>query len=408
MAATDEKENGETVSAPAASGLCPGAAGRSFQVLLVEGTTMRRGAVLGVGLMLLCWTGPARSADGPAAKDKPEPMAKALGAAREKGLDWLTKNQGKDGSWGKTYTTAVTSFACLAYLSASDEPYAGERGQALVKGLQFLLASQKDGTFAPQGHTWIHGQGFGTLALSEAYGRSLFCKTKPDLDMKKVRSAVAAAVKVIGKTQSTSGGWWYTPGAPDQHEGSTTVCAVQAIVSAMNFGIEVDEKVLDHGFDYLKKSQSPDGGFNYHLGDGTSMKEGTAAAIATLGLMNKFDTQVMLGGYKFLLKITPAGISAERFPYYGHFYGCMGMQLLGQEFKEDKEYREKTQEYIAAAQKDLLSWQDKEGAWPVKGWMASEGGEAAAYATAYATLIVSVPEHRLSIYNREPPKLPKE
>src|SRR5947209_12791010 len=158
----------------------------------------------------------------------PADNAKALAEARTKGLDWLTKNQAKDGSWGKTYTTAVTSFACLAYLSASDEPYTGERGQSLIKGLQFLLASQKDGTFAQQGHTWIHGQGFGTLALSEAYGRSLFCKTKPDLDMKNVRDAVAAAVKVIGKAQSTSGGWCYTAGAPAHHEASTTVCAVKA------------------------------------------------------------------------------------------------------------------------------------------------------------------------------------
>jgi hypothetical protein len=363
--------------------------------------------MLGAGLLLLCWAGVTRASDVPAAKGTPEQMTKALETAREKGLDWLTKHQAKDGSWGKTYTTAVTSFACLAYLSASDEPYTGERGQALVKGLQFLLASQKDGTFGQQGHTWIHGQGFGTLALSEAYGRSLLCKTKPDLDMQKVRSAVAEAVKVIAKTQSISGGWWYTAGAPEQHEGSTTVCAVQAIVSAMNFGIEVDEKVLDHGFDYLKKCQTSEGGFNYRLGDGSNMKEGTAAAIATLGLMNKFDTQVMLGGYKFLLKITPATISAERFPYYGHFYGCMGMQLLGQEFKEDKEYRERTQEYIVAALKDVLAWQDKEGAWPLKGWMAGQGAENAGFATAYATLIVWVPEHRLSIYNREPPKLPK-
>ena len=40
--------------------------------------------------------------------------------ARDKGLVWLTKNQAPNGSWGKQYTIAVTSFACLAYLSAAD------------------------------------------------------------------------------------------------------------------------------------------------------------------------------------------------------------------------------------------------------------------------------------------------
>jgi hypothetical protein len=165
--------------------------------------------------------------------------------------------------------------------------------------------------------------------------------------MKKVRGVVAKAIEVIQKNQSTSGGWWYQPGDPNNHEGSTTVCAVQAIVSASNFGIPIDEKVLDKGFTYLKKPETPQGGFNYRLGDGTNMKEGTAGDVATLGLMKQFDTGVMLKGYKFLQQLGPQAISAERFPFYGHFYGCMGMMLLGQEFAADKEFREKTGAHIA-------------------------------------------------------------
>jgi len=53
--------------------------------------------------------------------------------------------------------------------------------------------------------------------------------------------------------------------------------------------------------------------------------------VATLGLMQKFDFGVMINGFEFLLKVTPPGISRERFPYYGHFYGSMGMHLLWQE-----------------------------------------------------------------------------
>src|SRR5438093_6868294 len=103
---------------------------------------------------------------------EPETLAKEVAAAREKGLDWLTKNQNADGSWGKSYTIGITSMGCLAYLSAADEPFTGDRGKALVKGLQYLMANQKDGMFLAQGQsvrTWIHGQGFATLALAEAY-----------------------------------------------------------------------------------------------------------------------------------------------------------------------------------------------------------------------------------------------
>src|SRR5205807_236945 len=160
-----------------------------------------------------------------------------------------------NGAWGKQYTFAVTSFVCLSYLSSTDEPFTGDRGKALVKGLNFLMANQKDGQFTSQGHSWIHGQGFATLALSEAYGRSLFAK----------------------------------------------------------------------GFDYLKKCQTANGGFNYQLGDGRDMHEGTCGGMATLGLMKKFDNQVMIKAYEFLQKLTPGKISSANWPYYGHFYGCMGM-----------------------------------------------------------------------------------
>ena len=346
---------------------------------------------------------PAARAAAPKAPDG----AKACARARARGLAWLAKHQSPAGSWGGTYTVAVTSFACLSYLGDSDEPFAGPNGAALTKGLAYLMKTQKNGQWPKQGHSWIHGQGFATLALSEAVGRTIFCKTKPDTDLKAMRQTVARAVKVIEANQSTSGGWWYTPGAKGSHEGSTTVCAVQALVSAANFGFEINDEVLDKGFEYLKRCQNKDGGFDYQLDNSPntkSMKEGTAADVSTLGLMRKFDYAVMMNGYKFLLRITPATISRERFPYYGHFYGCMGMRLLGQEFKS---LQDKTAAYSAAAQKDVVAWQDKEGAWPLKGsWWAGQKGTKA-YATAFATLLLSVDGGRLSIFNRKPPKLPK-
>jgi hypothetical protein len=372
-----------------------------------------------IGLFLGLWFAFVEVAQGQE-KNKPgekkqQDLAREVAAAREKGLDWLTKNQAADGSWGKSYTIGVTSLGCLAYLSAAQEPFTGKRGKALVKALQYLLANQKDGMFPTQGQgvrTWIHGQGFASLALSEAYGRSLLCKVKPDIDTKKIRAVVVQSVKEISKHQATKGGWPYLPGNPNFDEGSTTVCAVQALVSADNFGIEIDAKVLDRGFDYLKKSQNKDGSFHYILGDGQSMKGGTAAGVATLALMKKFDFSVMINSYKYLLKFTPAGMSAPHtpwyFPYYGHYYGCMGMHLLGQEYKDDKEFRTNTSRYIAETQKDLVSWQQKEGAWPNKGWIRDqEKAESNAYATTFATLALFVPEARLSIYNRTPPRLPK-
>jgi hypothetical protein len=378
---------------------------------------MNGSQLLRIGLVLGVWFASdlvARGQEQKAEDKTPESLAKQVTAARAKGLDWLTKNQAADGSWGKSYTIGVTSMGCLAFLSAADEPFIGDRGKALLKGLQFLLDNQKDGMFLTQGQsvrTWIHNQGFATLALAEAYGRSRLCKVKPDIDTEKIRAVIVQSVKLIAKNQSTSGGWWYTPGALNRDEGATTVCAVQALVSAKNYGIDIDKEVLDKGFDYLKKCQNKDGSFNYIQGDGSSMKGGTAAGVATLALMKKFDFSVMINSYKFLLKFTPAGMSAPHkpwyFPYYGHYYACMGMHLVGQEFKEAKQFRDDTAGYIAGTQKDLVSWQQKDGSWPNKGWIADqEKAESSAYATTFATLTLFIPEARLSIYNRTPPKLP--
>src|SRR5204863_2394141 len=103
--------------------------------------------MLSVGLVLGIWFAPEPAARGQEKKPeqkRPEGLAKEVAAAREKGLDWLTKNQAADGSWGKSYTMGITGMACLAYLSAADEPFTGDRGKALVKGLQFLLDNQKE------------------------------------------------------------------------------------------------------------------------------------------------------------------------------------------------------------------------------------------------------------------------
>jgi len=357
---------------------------------------------LSVGAVALCTL--ALSLPATRAGDDDGPDARR--AAIDKGLAWLVAHQAEDGSWGKTYTVAVTSYGCLALLAAQDEPFEGDRAAALERGLAFLLASQTDGVFVHQGHTWIHGQGFATLALAEAYGRSLTAKAGSKLGREKLRTVVEQAVAAIQKNQSTSGGWWYTPGSPGNHEGSTTCCAVQALVSADNFGIAIDAEVLRKGFDYLKQCQNPDGGFDYSLGPTTnSMLEGTAGGVATLGLMRKFDYAVMMNGQEFLLKTTPQAISQQRFPYYGHFYGVMGMQLLGQEM----DYLiEKTDGYVDGALADLRGWQREDGSWPVKSWVRDHGKEDDAYGTSFAALTLAIRDRRLSIFDRDRPELPKE
>lgn len=370
---------------------------------------MRRSIL--VGSILIAATALVAVAEEKEPVPLPEPVPETVEAKRDRlrreslehALVWLGTHQKEDGSWGRKHTYAVTGLACLAYLAGSDEPFDGERAEPLTKGLRFLIAQQKDGILPNQGHTWIHGQGFATLALSEARGRSLLAETKCAIDGAQLTEVVFKAVGAIQRNQSTSGGWWYTQSDFKNHEGSTTVCAVQALVSASNYGLEVDQKVLDKGFEYLKRCQNPDGGFDYKEGPGTvSMKEGTAGGVATLALMKRFDYTVMLEGVEYLETIKTEGLSRERFPFYGHFYATMGMRLFGEEMWDT----DRTDPYIAAAHDAVMAWQEEDGSWVERGWMKASSPEGSAYSTAFAGLVLSVPEGRLSIFRREPPKLP--
>ena len=53
-----------------------------------------------------------------------------------------------------------------------------------------------------------------------------------------------------------------------------------------------------------------------------------------------------------------------------------------------------------------MTFAQPDGHFPLKGWVAEGSVENTAYSTAFATLVLGVPETRLSIYSRKPPKLP--
>jgi hypothetical protein len=168
-------------------------------------------------------------------------------------------------------------------------------------------------------------------------------------------------------------------------------------------GVRVDTAVLERGFEYLKRCQNPDGGFDYMMGPGTeSMKEGTAAGIATLALMKRFDFEVMVQGQTFVRKTGAAALAGDRFPYYGWFYAVMGLTLFGEEMGASED----AAAYARDVRTHLLPWRTADGSFPLRGWMASSGGEGPAYATAFAALILSVPDARLTVFRRSPPKLP--
>ncbi len=327
----------------------------------------------------------------------PDPSPKAI----EKGLAALGKMQEADGHFGNKFPVAVTSIAALAMLAADEKPFEDER---LWKAYDWLLTQQTHGDFKAEGHTWLHSQGFATLFFAELYGKCLLAKEPPKkVVMADLKEMLQGAADMVVKAQNPDGGWFYQRDPAGDHEGSTTVCAVQALRAAKNFGINVPKKVLDTGFAYLKSTQLADGGFEYKRGTGSSMVAGTSGALATLVLMQRLDEKVLIDAMGFLAKQQVEGLAKDRFPDYALFYAMMAMQVIDEEYGEHKP---EAKAWIPKIRDFVVKSQGENGGWTNIGWMGTEEASAA-YATGYYVLTLAVPAGKLSIFHRDPPELPE-
>jgi hypothetical protein len=322
------------------------------------------------------------------------PAARAADADPDKaagrGLEALLKTQQEDGHWGSSYPVAITSMAGLAIL-AQDEN--GLDRPQLAKAWRWLEARQKEGDFL--GPQWLHEQGYATLFASELYGKLLVAKSPPKgIDREKVRDVLVAAVRQIENAQSDTGGWYYTRAkGTSNDEGSTTVCAVQALRSAKNFGIKLDDAVLARGFDYLKRMQNPDGGFRYQACAGASMVAGSAGSVASLVLMSKLDHAVLFRAVKFLEHVGVEGLAGQG--EYALFYAAMACEVLNEEFGKHMEFAGASRPAIA---RTIAARQQADGSWPQT--------TDTDYSTALSVLTLAVPRGRLSVFHRDAPKLP--
>ncbi|MCE9582545.1 MAG: terpene cyclase/mutase family protein [Planctomycetes bacterium] len=332
-------------------------------------------------------------AEQPAEDPVAKPMAKGLAA--------LGTLQEKDGHFGGKFPVAVTSIAALAILAADEKPFENER---LWSAYDWLMTQQKDGDFKGEGHTWLHSQGFATLFFAELYGKCLFEKEPPKkIKMDELKTMVTNAAELIARAQTEDGGWFYQKNPGNDHEGSTTVCAVQALKAAKNFGIKVSKQTLDKGFAYLKSTQLADGGFEYKKGTGTSMVAGTSGALATLVLMSRLDEKVMIDAMGFLGKQKVEGLATDRFPDYALFYAMMAMIVIDEEYGDHKP---EAKAWIPQIRDYILKSQGADGIWKNIGWMGSEESSAA-YATGYYVLTLAATKGKLSIFHRDPPELPE-
>ena len=194
--------------------------------------------------------------------------------AVEMALEWLARNQERDGSWSldgkgraaaagrwwaaraRQMRPAMTGFATLAFLGAGYTPKAGKYKENVDRAQNWLLALLKKaaregqpGTFNPCMYT----QGMATLAIAEAYGMTRDPAVKP---------LAQAAVDVIVAAQGPYEAWTYRTkkGKAGRNDTSVTGWNLMALKSAKIAGLRVDGAAFQGCMRWLEAATDPANG----------------------------------------------------------------------------------------------------------------------------------------------------
>lgn len=180
-----------------------------------------------------------------------------------KGLDWLARQQRKDGSWslagpfsGGTSKdldneAAATAMALLAFQGDGNTHLTGKHKSNVANGWRWLLKQQdKDGCFFQNGgfNHRFYTQGQCSIAICEMYGMSRD---------EKVKEPAQRAIDYCVRGQSPEGGWRYAPNADS--DVSVTGWIVMALQSARMAGLEVPYETLNNVDRYLNNVGQHDG-----------------------------------------------------------------------------------------------------------------------------------------------------
>lgn len=308
-------------------------------------------------------------------------------------LRFLSEEQHTDGSWsagnyGKS--TAGTSLAVMAFLSAGHVPGEGPYGTQITRGVRWVLAQQQPNGMLIVGRGRSHGpmyaHGISTLMLAEVYGML-------DSSMARVaRKSLERAVGLILRAQNYRkepahrGGWRYYTTSSDS-DLSVSAWQLLALRAAKDVGCDVPAENIDDAIAYIRRLRvRGNRGFGYQTGHGSSpTRAGTG--IVALEVCGDHHSDEAIGAAKMILN-RPLHREDGYF-YYGAYYCTVGM------FKIGGEYWKRIRPILYET---ILSEQRADGS-----WMARKGSERRAgdvYATSMAVLALAVEYRFLPIYQR--------
>jgi squalene cyclase len=339
-------------------------------------------AGLGLALALVLALGPhgaAEGAGGAAAKSGNQTkVTRELERCVERGLDFLARTQGADGSWdqaggGGGYGSAAAGLAMMAMMAHGEVPDDSKYGKVIRKAVDYLVTTQQsNGLLAGRsGSSPVYSHGFATLAMAEVYGM---------IDDPRVGPALKKATGLIVSSQNRLGGWRYSVGASDA---DTTVSGAQMIAlrAAANAGMEVPEDTIRRGVAYFKTCFCRGGGFGYTSADSPDRVRG-GIGLLVLSLSGEYRSPEAKATADYLFSAT----NDNGYFYYMAYYCSQAMFQAGGKYWQ--QWNETMTPLIIGMQTPDGSWQDQ----------GESGG--LIVGTSMALLAIEVNYNLLPIYQR--------
>ncbi len=356
----------------------------------------------------------SRSAQSPPAGDglreaqaPPSTSALELGTeastlqALERGLAFLARQQAaqQDGSLPKAggrrhVPVPLTALAALAFMASGSSPERGPFGREVSLAVDYLSLradltpdSKTHGFISFEGDelSRMHGHGFATLALTQAYAMSPRTTRGRRLEV-----VLRAAIDRIEESQGLEGGWFYDPIASTQHENSVTVCLVQALRAARDLGLRIDGAVIERAVDYIRRCQAEDGSFKYGLETDETTLALTAAGLSTLNFLGQYDAPEVQRGMEVLWQRLEVRRDRRRrseadYPFYERLYVALALWQHADRRLFDA--------WMASERAEILDDQHPDGSWDSEQF-------GSCYATAVNCLVLALPQGLLPIFQR--------
>jgi hypothetical protein len=328
-------------------------------------------------------------------------------AAVKKGLEWMAKNQSRDGHWeafGGQYPVSMTALGGMCFLMEGSTIREGKYKDHIRRAADWLMArSMPNGLIgnpnnAQEASQYMYGHGFAMLFLSSMVGEEEEGERR-----KRLVEILERAAKFSHEAQTNRGGWGYISAKDGNNfdEGSVTITQVQALRAARNAGIVVPKQAIEMARKYLEDSTGPDGGVIYSLaggGGGSGRPALTAAAIACGFSSGDYNSPLIKKWFRFCqANVGPLG---GRFhDEYTNYYFGQAIYVLGENgyarlFPESKESeRLRWSTYRKETFDNLLRTQAGDGSW-------SGSHVGPVFATAVYLSIMQLDNAALPIYQR--------